>query len=81
MFRIYGRLLCRVVDIHVCRGIPYSKPETGVRYSSKAMSECREEIGTSLNLPHRQPPGALLLDEDSKGLHGNTARPISAVIR
>lgn len=41
MFMIYGRLLCRVVDIHGCRSIPYLNQETGVRYSGKAMSERR----------------------------------------
>lgn len=44
MFMIYGRLLCRVVDIHRYHGIPYLKQETGVRYSGKEMNVCRADI-------------------------------------
>ena len=81
MFRISGRLPCRVVDIHGCRGIPYLKPKTGVGYSGKEMNECQADIRTSLILPRKQLPGAVLLDEESKGLQDNIARPISAVLR
>jgi hypothetical protein len=81
MFMIYGRLLYLVVDIHGCRGIPYLKQETGVRYSSKVMSERRADISTSFTLPRRQPPGAVLLDEECKGLQGSTARPIFVALR